>query len=91
MDDAIQLNGNEFIEKNIVNGGSSCIIYVRREYIGEIVKVIIPAGPGELPEIVEKIVGKGVMCGVIYVHKKHLGKTAKIVFLKRLKKDGVEG
>ena len=87
MDETFPLNFEDFIEKNIVNGGSSCIIYVRREYIGENVKVIIPAGQGELPEIVEKTVGKGVMCGVIYIHKKHLGKTAKVVFLNRLKKD----
>jgi len=87
MDDAIQLNG-EFIEKQVVKGGSSCIIYVPREYIGENVKVIITAGPGELPEIVEKTVGKGIYCGVIYVHKKHLGKTAKIVFPMFLKNGG---
>lgn len=86
MDDALQLNG-EFIEKLVGNGGSSGIIYVPRKYIGESVKVIILAGPGELPEIVEKTVGRGVYCGVIYVHKKHLGKIAKIVFPNRLKTD----
>ena len=90
MNEETKLNG-DFIEKQVGNGGSSGIIYVPREYVGEEVKVIISAGEGELPEIVEKVVGKGVMCGVIYIHKKNLGKMVKIVFLKHLKTDRVEG
>lgn len=82
MVDALQLGSEDFIEVPVGNGGSSGIIYVPKEHTGENVKVIIPTGKGELPEIVDKTVGKGAICGVIYVHKKHLGKTAKIMFLK---------
>lgn len=83
MDDgSLQLDTEEFLEAPVGNGGSSGIIYVPIEHAGERVKVIIPAGNGELPEIVDKKIGRGKICGVIYVHKKHLGKQAKIVFIK---------
>lgn len=73
---------DDFIERDVGDGGGSGRIYLPKDYIGYDVKIVIPAENGN-EEVLLKNVGDGGNNGVLYLHKKHLGKTVKIFRARR--------